>query len=199
MKGWFNNLSKRGKITAVIVTSLLGFGTVNAISSPSSSVTEQASQSSGQVQIDRKEQQPTIITKRETVTTAVAFETSSVDNSSLAQGTSQIAITGQDGEKQTIYEIILKNGKEISRKEISNSVTKQPVTQVVHRGTQAPAPVLDCPNGTYVNSAGNTVCSPYASNSAPAGATARCADGTYSFSQSRRGTCSHHGGVASWL
>jgi Protein of unknown function (DUF3761) len=29
----------------------------------------------------------------------------------------------------------------------------------------------------------------------PAGATARCADGTYSFSQHRSGTCSHHGGV----
>jgi hypothetical protein len=25
-----------------------------------------------------------------------------------------------------------------------------------------------------------------------------CADGTYSFSQHRRGTCSHHGGVARW-
>jgi len=37
------------------------------------------------------------------------------------------------------------------------------------------------------------------SASAPAGATAECRDGTYSFSQSRRGTCSHHGGVAQWL
>jgi Protein of unknown function (DUF3761) len=34
---------------------------------------------------------------------------------------------------------------------------------------------------------------------APAGATAKCNDGTYSFSQHRRGTCSHHGGVAVWL
>ncbi|MBA3766796.1 MAG: DUF3761 domain-containing protein [Acidobacteria bacterium] len=33
----------------------------------------------------------------------------------------------------------------------------------------------------------------------PAGATARCNDGTYSYSQHRRGTCSHHGGVAEWL
>lgn len=33
----------------------------------------------------------------------------------------------------------------------------------------------------------------------PAGATARCRDGTFSFSMSRRGTCSHHGGVARWL
>lgn len=33
----------------------------------------------------------------------------------------------------------------------------------------------------------------------PSGASAICRDGTYSFSQSRRGTCSHHGGVAKWL
>ena len=33
----------------------------------------------------------------------------------------------------------------------------------------------------------------------PAGATALCNDGTYSFSQHRQGTCSHHGGVAQWL
>jgi hypothetical protein len=30
-------------------------------------------------------------------------------------------------------------------------------------------------------------------------ATARCTDGTYSFSQHHSGTCSGHGGVASWL
>ena len=35
--------------------------------------------------------------------------------------------------------------------------------------------------------------------SAPPGATARCRDGTYSFSQHHSGTCSHHGGVAKWL
>jgi hypothetical protein len=34
---------------------------------------------------------------------------------------------------------------------------------------------------------------------APPGATARCLDGTYSFSQTHSGTCSHHGGVAQWL
>jgi hypothetical protein len=33
----------------------------------------------------------------------------------------------------------------------------------------------------------------------PPGATARCTDGTYSFSDTRSGTCSHHGGVAQWL
>jgi hypothetical protein len=28
--------------------------------------------------------------------------------------------------------------------------------------------------------------------------TARCRDGSYSYSAHRRGTCSHHGGVAVW-
>ena len=51
----------------------------------------------------------------------------------------------------------------------------------------------------YVNTSGNTVHSPAYSNSIPVGASAQCRDGTYSFSQSRRGTCSHHGGVGRWL
>jgi hypothetical protein len=33
----------------------------------------------------------------------------------------------------------------------------------------------------------------------PPGATALCRDGTYSFSQTHSGTCSHHGGVSQWL
>jgi hypothetical protein len=33
----------------------------------------------------------------------------------------------------------------------------------------------------------------------PAGASAKCRDGSYSFSQYRQGTCSHHGGVGLWL
>jgi hypothetical protein len=40
---------------------------------------------------------------------------------------------------------------------------------------------------------------PVRATSAPVGANARCQDGTYSFSQHRRGICSHHGGVAVWL
>jgi uncharacterized protein DUF3761 len=38
-----------------------------------------------------------------------------------------------------------------------------------------------------------------AATAAPPGATARCVDGTYSYSQHHSGTCSHHGGVAQWL
>lgn len=51
----------------------------------------------------------------------------------------------------------------------------------------------------YTNSRGERVQSPTYYKTAPAGATALCRDGTYSFSRSRRGTCSHHGGVAHWI
>jgi Protein of unknown function (DUF3761) len=52
----------------------------------------------------------------------------------------------------------------------------------------------------YTNSDGVRVHRPTFSNSGPpAGATAQCGDGSYSFSLHRSGTCSHHGGVMKWL
>lgn len=56
-------------------------------------------------------------------------------------------------------------------------------------------------HNTYTNRDGNTVHAPAKSLSgkAPEGATARCRDGSYSFSRHHSGTCSKHGGVASWL
>ncbi|AXF15605.1 DUF3761 domain-containing protein [Paraburkholderia caledonica] len=56
-------------------------------------------------------------------------------------------------------------------------------------------------HNTYTNRDGNTVHAPARSLSgkAPEGATARCRDGSYSFSRHHSGTCSRHGGVASWL
>ena len=51
----------------------------------------------------------------------------------------------------------------------------------------------------YTNNDGHRVHSPaYSTGGVPSGATAVCSDGTYSFSQHRSGTCSHHGGVANW-
>ena len=52
---------------------------------------------------------------------------------------------------------------------------------------------------TYTNSKGVTITSPTRSITAPKDATALCKDGTYSFSKSRKGTCSGHRGVKKWL
>src|SRR5204862_2130196 len=53
----------------------------------------------------------------------------------------------------------------------------------------------------YVNVDGEWVPSPTrtADGQPPSGASAKCRDGTFSFSKHRQGTCSHHGGVAEWL
>jgi hypothetical protein len=61
------------------------------------------------------------------------------------------------------------------------------------------APAVHCGADYYVNSSGICVHRPVTTPAAPAGATAECQDGTYSFSQHRQGTCSHHGGVKRWL
>jgi len=53
-----------------------------------------------------------------------------------------------------------------------------------------------CSRGYYKNVYGHCIHGP---SSSPAGATARCVDGTYSYSQSASGTCSHHGGVGQWI
>ena len=56
-----------------------------------------------------------------------------------------------------------------------------------------------CGDDQYRNVDGVCVNRPVAAPGPPAGATAKCKDGTYSFSQHRQGTCSGHGGVAEWL
>ncbi len=62
----------------------------------------------------------------------------------------------------------------------------------------APKPQPIEPPGSYINKEGNEVQSPTHYDSRPANASAQCRDGSYSFSQNRRGTCSHHGGVSVW-
>lgn len=63
----------------------------------------------------------------------------------------------------------------------------------------APTPVYVPPATTYTPPTTTQSQSPIQSSSVPAGATAICKDGSYSFSTSHSGTCSHHGGVVNWL
>ena len=75
--------------------------------------------------------------------------------------------------------------------ETSSTIDTQP-----QRPRRTSPPV---PGRSYVNVDGVRVPSPVFSDTRPAGPSARCRDGSYSFSQHRRGTCSYHGGVAEWF
>lgn len=191
---WFKGLSVISKTGVIVASSFLGMSVVGAVAGPQSAPAPVDTPTGGV--------HSTVETTTKTLTTTkvVPYTTSTVEDSSLAQGTTETRTTGANGEMTQHWEVTYVDGKETGRKLTSEEVTKKPVNEVLVKGTYvAPAAPTNCPNGTYTNSAGNVVCSPYESPSAPSGATAICGDGTYSFSQSRRGTCSHHGGVATWL
>jgi hypothetical protein len=67
-----------------------------------------------------------------------------------------------------------------------------------HAGASTPS-ALTCHSGYYKNVSGHCVHRPVKRSHVPAGATAKCRDGSYSFSEHASGTCSHHGGVAVWI
>jgi hypothetical protein len=78
----------------------------------------------------------------------------------------------------------------------SQPYSSQPQTQNVTNGSTQ---LIE--QGSYVNKDGVVVHDPAhtVSGAAPAGASAQCRDGSYSFSLHHSGTCSHHGGVSRWL
>jgi hypothetical protein len=77
--------------------------------------------------------------------------------------------------------------------------TEAPTTWTLAQYTSSPSVLSN--NNYYTDSAGDLVHSPAYSldGSVPAGATAECVDGYYSFSQTASGTCSDHDGVYQWL
>lgn len=77
----------------------------------------------------------------------------------------------------------------------TGSATKESID-----AAKLPAAPTDISRG-YRNSQGQLIPFPRKTpdNQPPPGASAQCRDGSYSFSATRRGTCSHHSGVARWL
>ena len=196
-------LKKRPSKKAIIVTSIIALLAIAGINGNSQNNSQETASKSPQaaqsqyVEGTTTTKAPVIETKTVTETDPIPYSKKTVNDPTLDSGRTS-ASTGVNGEKTITYEVTYTDGKETSRTKVAEQTTKQPVDEVTKIGTKTAPTALSCPNGTYINSAGNTVCSPYVSNSAPAGATAKCGDGTYSFSQSRRGTCSHHGGVSIW-
>jgi hypothetical protein len=82
--------------------------------------------------------------------------------------------------------------------------TAPPASATRGGAVSAPLPFIECDAGTYQNSSGTCVPNPTQPDPSepqqpPSGATAKCRDGDWSFSQHHSGTCSGHGGVAEWV
>ncbi len=84
--------------------------------------------------------------KQEESTEDIAFETETRDDSSSYVGTQSIKVAGVVGEKTKKFKITLEDGKEVKRDLLKEEITKEPVTQVVLRGTKK-RPAYQAPSG----------------------------------------------------
>ncbi|WP_404387788.1 G5 domain-containing protein [Ligilactobacillus animalis] len=85
---------------------------------------------------------PTVV--EETKVETVGYETQYVDDPELLEGTTNVRTPGQAGERTIVYEVTRDaTGKELSRVEKSNTITKAPVTEVIARGTKPKTTVTE--------------------------------------------------------
>lgn len=187
--------SKKG-IALVVVIVLVLLALIGAIASGSSTNKPVNEDMGGQVSTATQKQQtvtkPVVEEKIEKKTEVIPFTTTTENDSTLTKGQTKLKQEGKNGTREITYKVIYKDGIESSREKVSETVTVQPVTQITLVGTYAPPPE-PAPSPTPAPEPSPAPSSP------PAGVTAICNDGSYSYSQHRSGTCSHHGGVAQWI
>lgn len=209
-------LTRRDAVIATIVSALIVFlGLGNAMAATGKGVEQQREARAAAQQLQEKQEAEEAERERlrqievakpkvetETELSVIDYETIEQEDGTIPRGESRVSVKGVNGQRAITYEVTYVNDRETDRKEVSDEITKEPIARVVLVGTYVAPPIVETPPSVpsggsgYVNSQGNFVPSP---SDNPAGASAKCRDGTYSYSQSRRGTCSHHGGVAQWL
>jgi len=77
-------------------------------------------------------------------TVVIPFQTVQKNTDDLDKGNSRVAQTGENGEKIVTTEIIIKNGKEVSRSTINEKITKAGKQQIIENGIRG---VLQLGNG----------------------------------------------------
>ena len=82
-----------------------------------------------------------VVTTEEPTVTPIPFETTTQKTASLTTGVTRTMTAGVAGELTTISRVVRVDGAEESRVELSQAVTKAPVTKVVQVGT-APKPAV---------------------------------------------------------
>lgn len=75
-------------------------------------------------------------TSEETVTEAIPYETTYVEDETLDYGKTAVRTPGVAGARERTYKVTKTGGKETNRELVSTRVTKAPVTAVVARGTK---------------------------------------------------------------
>ncbi|HEM4185837.1 TPA: starch-binding protein [Streptococcus suis] len=96
-------------------------------------------------------EQPTSEFKEESEELPIPFETQYVDNPELEKGQKVTRVKGQDGMKTITYRSEYIGNQLVSKTKLSETVSKEPVTQVVEVGTKSPAIEQQIANRVYFN------------------------------------------------
>jgi len=164
VKSKFSALSRGGKIGVVAAALVIVSSVASAANNNQSSVTLQATKTLAP--LEQPTSQPLATPQPEvktiTETQDVSFEKTTVDDSSMAVGTTKLRTAGVVGKKTLTYEITVTGGVESDKKLVNEVVTAAPTTEVTARGTKvatvpAPKPSDSC-NSNY------TGCVPIASD-----------------------------------
>ena len=75
--------------------------------------------------------------KTVTHTETIKYDTVRKNSSKYYYGTTRVSQTGKNGTRTIVEEVTYEDGKEVSRKKISNKVTKEPVDKIILVGTKA--------------------------------------------------------------
>lgn len=127
---WFHGLSSVGKFSVIGALILGAMTAVSASNQPTQSINSP------------EKHQPSTTTYVETETQPIPFERSTIEDGTLAKGSSAIRTEGVDGLLTITHEITTADGVEVSRKS-SEVITSQPTTEVTAIGTYVP-PVSNC-------------------------------------------------------
>jgi len=77
-----------------------------------------------------------VVEKEVKVAEEIPFETKYVENSSILKGETKVETNGVKGSKSVTYSISTQNGVEVARNVVNSTVVKEPVTQVIQKGTK---------------------------------------------------------------
>ena len=79
---------------------------------------------------------PTITTEEILQVEEVAFEKQTVENASLAKGTTRMLQKGKPGKRQDVYRLTLEDGVVIKKELIRSEIIEEPQTEIVEIGTR---------------------------------------------------------------
>ena len=77
-----------------------------------------------------------VVVKEVKETEPIAFTVSTVDNRDMLRGTEKVKTAGENGEQEITYQVVETNGVQTDKEKTGAIITKEPVEQVVERGTK---------------------------------------------------------------